>query len=515
MLFLYFALPFLFFLSRVGSIVASSFTPFHAPTAEAKRLSPAWLRDDCVSPEPMDTVTTRLNALLNSSGPSYILSLCPGETYYITAPLLFSAPGQEISTLGYPRWDERATITISGPVVNGTGQTVAIDGKCGTCDGVKLRNVQINGSRLPNMPAIKGGGANIEMGGSNAGQLVQYVRSYDPRSWSCLHISEGGDLSCAGAIVQYNDIGPCGSDTFQDWADGISLSCRDSVVLGNTINGATDGAIVLFGAPGSLVENNTIWVDSHTLLGGINLVDYAPFNGDYTGTVVQHNLIFGGFATLPAPESNVPPRGFNRHHAMIKIGIAIGPRTWFGAKYGSNTSKSGIVRDNILSGGFGFGISLSSTFNFTVENNSLDGNTSFFGSRGPNCSTKDILPLPAAFIFEQPSVLSSTIQMEFQSVQSASGLTCIVPPNGGNHWPFGSPEEPTHLYPTRLVPGKYQALYARYVMKRFFAFIVCITGGICCVALFSWAFRGWTARKWTLQLSQREKEECIWRFRSY
>ena len=38
---------------------------------------------------------------------------------------------------------------------------------------------------------------------------------------------------------------------------------------GNWIDNPTDGGIVLFGSPGTLVENNTIWVENNTLLGGI------------------------------------------------------------------------------------------------------------------------------------------------------------------------------------------------------------------------------------------------------
>lgn len=71
-----------------------------------------------------------------------------------------------------------------------------------------------------------------------------------------------GSLDCTNVTVQNNDIGPCGSDTFQEWADGISMSCRNSFVLNNMINNPTDGGIVLFGAPGTLVENNTIWVET-------------------------------------------------------------------------------------------------------------------------------------------------------------------------------------------------------------------------------------------------------------
>jgi len=97
------------------------------------------------------------------------------------------------------------------------------------------------------------------MGGGNSNQLVEYVRSYDPRSWTCLHAAEG-PLSCQSMTIQNNDIGPCGSETFQQWADGISLSCRNSIVRNNMIQGATDGGIVIFGSPGSQIYNNTIWV---------------------------------------------------------------------------------------------------------------------------------------------------------------------------------------------------------------------------------------------------------------
>ena len=56
----------------------------------------------------------------------------------------------------------------------------------------------------------------------------------------------------------------------QEWSDGISLACQNSHVHGNWINSATDGGIVLFGSPGTLVENNTIWAQSCEYL--INIV---------------------------------------------------------------------------------------------------------------------------------------------------------------------------------------------------------------------------------------------------
>lgn len=411
-------------------------------------------RADCEPPDPLNTLTDRLNTLLNSSGPGYTLPLCPSTQYIIQAPILFAAPDQEISTVGYPSGDDRAVLVVNGPVMNGQGHTTAIDGTCNNCGGVRLRNVQINGTRLGASPT--NGGANIEMGGGNSDQLIEYVHSFDPRSWSCLHIAEG-PFTCNNVTVRHNDIGPCGTDTFQQWADGISVSCQNSYIWNNTINNPTDGGIVLFGSPGTLVENNTIFVETHTLLGGINMVDYLPWHGNYTNTIVRNNLILGGFST-EKPEGN-ETRGTNDEDVIIKIGIAIGPRTWFGDQFGTNVSTSGTVLNNVLTGAFGYGIAMSSAVNFTVEGNTLEGNTTFIGARGPNCTATDQTPSPAPFVVQLSDVQSSTIQFDFQNISDADGLTCILPPEGGDYWPFGggpattAPPSPT----SSNTPGTTQA----------------------------------------------------------
>ncbi|KAL4247023.1 Right handed beta helix domain-containing protein [Abortiporus biennis] len=405
----------------------------------SRTLSDIHARADCEPADPSDTLTDRLNLLLNSSGPGYILPLCPSTQYFIQAPILFNAPNQEISTVGYPTGDERATLVVAGPVANGQGHTTAVDGTCSNCSGVTLRNIQINGTRLGASPT--GGGANIEMGGGNSNQLIEYVHSFDPRSWSCLHIAEG-PFTCNNVTVQHNDIGPCGSDTFQEWADGISVSCRNSYVFNNTVNNPTDGGIVLFGSPGTVVVNNTVYVETQTLLGGINMVDYDPWQGDYTNTVVRDNIILGGFST-EQPNTG-EQKGTNNEDVIIKIGIAIGPRTWFGDRYGNNVSQSGTVLNNRLSGAFGYGIAMTSARNFTVENNVLFGNTSFIGARGPNCSTTDATPNPGPFVVDYNTTQQSTVQVDFQNITDGDGLTCILPPDGGDYWPFGgNPSNPT------------------------------------------------------------------------
>lgn len=104
--------------------------------------------DDCEPADPSDTVTDRLNNLLKDSGAGYILRLCPGKQYIIQEPIAFTAPDQEISTLGYPTGDDRATLIVSGPVENGEGHSTAVDGTCLTCSGVKLRNIQVNNPKI-------------------------------------------------------------------------------------------------------------------------------------------------------------------------------------------------------------------------------------------------------------------------------------------------------------------------------------------------------------------------------
>jgi hypothetical protein len=109
--------------------------------------------------------------------------------------------------------------------------------------------------------------------------------------------------------------------------------------------------------------------------------------------------------------------------------------------------------NNTLTGAFGYGIAITSAVNFTVENNVLLGNTSFIGSRGPNCSAGDPTPASGAFIIDQANVTSSTIQSDFVSVQDAKGLTCVQPPDGGDYWPYGGNPSPGNFTPPLSTPA--------------------------------------------------------------
>ncbi|KLT43063.1 hypothetical protein CC85DRAFT_284819 [Cutaneotrichosporon oleaginosum] len=380
---------------------------------------------------PNSTAQADIQALLAAGGRGYTLSLCPGQVYDVAGPLNFTAAEQEISTEGYPTGEARAVLRV----VSGM---CAVRGNGAGLDGVRLRHVQVDGNRVGNAGAPGSNEGNIEVGGSNRGQVVEWVRSFNPRGWTCLHVVEG-ELACANATIQHNDIGPCGHDTWADWADGISLSCANSTVYNNTIVDATDGGIVIFGAPYSTVSANRVRASTRVMLGGINLVDMLPWkpDGNYSGTRVVSNFIEGGYASAAGNAS----RGPNAARALIKIGIGVGPKVWWAETY-QNTSRGGEVSNNVLSGAFSFGVAVGGVQNFRITNNSFVGNATFIGSYGANCTQWDKTPNPPTALLREPD---SLVNVEIAKRDDygwtdgrVQGLTCFVPPPANEWaWPYG------------------------------------------------------------------------------
>ncbi len=293
------------------------------------------------------------NALVHNGD---VATLCPNSKFLLSAPVKFTAPNQSIITMGAPIDNSRAILRV-----NGAAQATAINaiGR----SGIKIMNIIVDGSR-PALGRLASGAALIEIGGYASGQVVRNVHAYEPRGWSTLHIFEGDVASkhvCSEAQILNNQIGPAGQPN-KEWADGISLACTKSLVSNNIITDATDGGIVIFGAPGSTIQNNTVRSLSRVLLGGINMVDYSPYSGNFNGTVVSGNIIDSGLSG-----------GF------IKIGIAIGPEVWGGVAH-AGPVVGGKVVNNILKGNnFAYGIAVNGAQNFTVQSNQLFNHPIFDG----------------------------------------------------------------------------------------------------------------------------------------
>ena len=302
-----------------------------------------------------------INAALSATG---FARLCPGAVFNINNSINFSGDNQELSTDGLPTDATRAVININSPnlvtAVNGAGFS-----------NIRIRHIIVNGGRpqfgfQPNPTTSL-----IEIGGNASGQVFDHVKAFEPRGWSTVHIAEGDVSSanrCSHATISNNDIGPAGQPD-NTWADGISIGAN-SWVVGNTVTDATDGGIVIFQSPGTLVQSNTVISNSRVLLGGINLVDYAPYDGNFTGTVVTQNTILS-------------------YSGFIKIGIAMGPNVW-GIKGGTNYGAT--VTNNRLAGAnFGYGVAASGVSGFTINDNDFSA-SAYNGLVNPACDSGNAPP---------------------------------------------------------------------------------------------------------------------------
>jgi|SRR5712692_86461 len=319
-----------------------------------------------------------INAAIAGVGAEAIL--CPQAIFTLSNPVRFTAPDQRLYTQGFPTDETRALLRIGGGTL-----TKGIDGN--NQSGIAIQNIQVDGNRSE--LGYQSGEALIEIGHAGSNQTVQNIFAYGTRSWSILHIFEGRVIDdipeCQNATITDNTIGPAGTPDGR-WADGISLACGHSTVMNNVITDATDGAIVVFGAPGSMIANNIIIAATQTLLGGINMVDYRPVNGNYLGTIVTNNVI-------------------DASGAFIKVGIAMGPDVW---SCPHTVNYGGTVTDNVIQGiHFGYGYAVNGVRDWTALGN-IDLSRHVGEVRGGCGGTPDS---PDGFQYQ--SVTSSKLQPEF------------------------------------------------------------------------------------------------------
>jgi parallel beta-helix repeat protein len=376
-------------LQQAGEPPASP--PPSATTEPASVPSPTATAEPCIP----SGSQVQINAVL--TGPGSEAVLCPGAVFELTAPVTFTAADQKIYTQGLPSDARRATLRLASPEV--TSAVIMRD-----INHASLSHVIVDGNR----PALgpRGGDALIYAGGFSNGQIIRFVRVMEPRSWSALHLIEGSpDQPCRNALVENNEIGPAGySDT--TWADGISLACTDTTVRNNLIVDATDGGIVIFGAPGSIIENNTIRAETRILLGGINMVDYAPYAGNYTGTIVRDNTI-------------------DADGAVIRIGLGMGIFVWGCQPAETKTLYGATVTGNTLRGDrMQYGFAVDGVRDWTVTGNL--GEATHSGLPTVDCAGV-VASAPAGFQVN-PSRSQGTFQPEFQSARLDWALWAISLP---------------------------------------------------------------------------------------
>lgn len=298
--------------------------------------------------------------------------LCPNATFTLGAPIEFTAANQKIFTQGNPTDGSRATLIVNYvDLANSRSQAII-----GHQSNIEIRNIIVDGNRRGLgyqddqwMPELLELGGADPTGAGVTGQVVDHVKAFDPVGWSVLHLYESADPGspCANATITSNEIGPSGegyqgewqrrADGGGPWADGISLACTDSYVGYNTVLNATDGGIVVFGAPGSTIDHNLVETisgtisDGQTMIGGINLEDWNPYQGNYADTLVEFNTI-------------------DAEDGYIRTGIALGPAA---AGISADQYNDGaLVENNILQGSqMGYGIVVDGMLNATVNFNTF------------------------------------------------------------------------------------------------------------------------------------------------
>ena len=354
-------------------------------------LTPLPTQEPCLAGGDQNTI----NARLKSSDSEAVL--CQGAVFELTGPVIINSARQKIYTEGYPEDDLRAVLRIVSADV-----TTAI--QMWDADDVVISHIIIDGNR-PNL-GYKEGEALVYAGGYSSGQVIRAVKITEPRSWSALHLIE----PCTDALVEDSEIGPAGMSDYT-WADGISLACTNSIIRNNLIVDATDGAIVIFAATGSIIENNTIRAETRTLLGGIHLVEPNLYDGNFTGTIVQNNII-------------------EATGAVIRIAVPMGPRVWLCLDEGETipTPYGGTVINNILRGDkMQYGFAVDGVRSWTVMDN-IDEST-HIGTPTVHCRGQ-IASKPSGFQYYLPRA-DGEFQQEFQEAYVELALLAIVDPLPG------------------------------------------------------------------------------------
>lgn len=324
------------------------------------------------NPSPSNDNGVAISQLFRDGGPGTTVFLVPKAVYPLYSAIDFSHHSTNLATQGYPTFESGNQAILETRGEKEAGAVKMFNMPRTTLKRVHLRGCRGWGATPPTtdqekeklkkegrMGWLEGGGALVWMGGPEAYEsTVEGCRIEDPRGWTGLHLVDWAQR----CQVIDNIVGPCGQQAPGPWADGLSIAGKDSLIAGNTVFDATDGAIVLFCAPGSVVTRNTIIARERNLLGAINMVDDFPFDRNFEGTKVIGNSI-------------------KTEGAFIRLAIGCGPTCWSPWGPGHTLNYGGVVLDNYLGPGqFGYGIALSGARQFKVLGNRVLPSTRFAGS---------------------------------------------------------------------------------------------------------------------------------------
>jgi len=200
-----------------------------------------------------------LQAILNRGDD---LPLQKGAVYPIRQTLKYTKPGQKIYTAGATHFSDYAILLLANP-----DELEMLDAH--GVAGAVLERVIVDGNRYQlsaphKLPKVPQAPLNFFGGKGAEGQILRNNIFRNTRSWSTLQLIEGGNHILVenniflGAGVDPRGNGRDARELPFAWGDAISCASQNSIIRNNLIIDPTDVGIVLYGAPGSLVENNVV-----------------------------------------------------------------------------------------------------------------------------------------------------------------------------------------------------------------------------------------------------------------
>jgi len=328
-----------------------------------------------------------------------------GRVYNITRTLRYKKPGQKIYTENAKIPSDCATLRLADKklmmlVFGGGVKDVVLEHVI--CDGNRYEL-----STVPK-PPVGGGGQPpmIQFGGIGGdGATVRECVFMSTRTWSTLKFHEGAagcrveNCIFLGAGVDPRGNGREKHEVPFNWGDAISCAARDSLIRNNLIIDPTDVGVVLYGAPGTIVEDNVVAAISRESLGGINMVDpieYYKLNeentlSDYRGVKVRNNLVdaFG---------------------ARIHLGFPAGAVPW-APKNAGKILVGGEITGNTMAGGAGgYGFVAHGLKDWKITGNK---STASYSGLGDGISPENRPHKPTAFVYDPKTVENTVLQKEF------------------------------------------------------------------------------------------------------
>lgn len=354
-----------------------------------------------------------INQKFIDGGPGTKVFLCPDSKHRIFGPIVFTAADQELATSGYPTGSRRATITVDSDAL-----ATAIRGDCRRCARISIRNLIIDGGRdrLGRIKDHNNAPGLIVIGG-NEGQSVKQCWVKEPRGFTAIHVREGDKLQCRLATIEGNEIGPVGeeynpaadgpdpeaSPLGRPLADGISIACRDSTVRDNNIYDCTDAGIVVYCSPGTRVSSNTVSTRHRSAMGGILMVDASPFEGDYSGVVVQDNV-------------------FDAAGRVMRVGIGLG-LSILGDDIETVLTGGKVIHNHLKGRHMGYGIAAAGLSDWEISENWSDATHS--GKLSARCFDEPVNPEPVPYLVHAKTITDSNLQPGYTDSDFAYGkLAC-------------------------------------------------------------------------------------------